>query len=349
MSPLRYLGTIALAFSSLCVVHTGLFVYQMGAPLPAEYWLYESRIVKRWLVRDLPSPKLLVAGGSNVLFGVDSALLEESLGVPTFNVSLHGRLFLWQTLPDVQADLAPGDHVLLIPGFETYPPAPRYDSWLTSQVMTWDAEYFWQRGAVEKIRFIGSVPFPRIVAGCLMQAIGRDLPGVAARRLRPPAEIIEEYERRSPSRVTDRASVYSPLNLTTRGDIDRTLDVPVDRSDYGLGGPFRENRDTWNTLKAFRDFCRAHDIRVYFSWPPMRRSRGLTSDPVRRQLLEIRRRVQELGIPILGEPEEFVYDKSLFSDTPYHLNHRGRDLRTRQLVRLLRDRLPFPEPAQGRR
>ena len=347
MSPSRYLGTAALAFSSLCAAHAGLFVYQMGAPLPAEYWLYESRVVKRWLIRDLPSPKLVVAGGSNALFGIDSALLEESLGIPTFNLSLHAGLFLWQTLPEAQAHLMPGDHVLLLPGYGAFPPRKRYDSWLADQVMTWDPEYFWHRGPVEKARFIGSVAFHRVVAGCLVQALGRDLPEVRQRRLRAPDEIIEEYKRRTPGRVTDTASVYSHLNLTARGDLDQTIDTPVSRADYGLAAAFREHRDTWNTLRAFCDYCRAHDVSVYLSWAPIRRSGrlDLRSEPARSHLLEIRRRILDLGIPILGEPEDFQYDRSLFADMPYHLNDRGRRQRTRQLAQLLRRRLPCRKPA----
>jgi len=332
-----------LTLACLCALHGGLFVYQLGAPFPAEYWLYGCRIVKERLIRDLRSPKLLVAGGSNVLFGIDSAMLEDSLEIPTFNLALHGEMFLWQTLPDVQAHVAPGDHVLLAPGWAAYEPQPRYNAWLIDQVMTWDTEYFWQRDVLEKARFVGSVPVPRLLAGCMLQAFGRNLPEAVQRRLPPPAEIIEEYEQRPEGRTTERALVYSHLNLSARGDIVQTVAGRIEREDYGLGEAFRENDDTWSTLRTFREYCYARGVRVHLTWPPTVRSRRrpvFQAEAVRAHLREIRRHVEEVGITVLGEPQEFEYDRSLFADTPYHLNARGRALRTREIIRLLGERLP---------
>jgi hypothetical protein len=341
VSAFRHLGITALTLVLLCLLHLGLFAYQLGAPMPAEYWLHECRVVKQALVRKVPSPKLIVVGGSNALVGIDSGVLEQSVGLPTFNLSLHGGLLLWQTLPDAEGILQPGDVVLLAPAYAAFSPKQRYDEWLTDQVMTWNTGYFKGLDPVEKARFVSAVPLRRILEGCLVEAFGGRLAGVEGRRIRPEAEILEEYERGGEYGVQETTDAYSPLNLTRRGDVMRTVSIRVERSDYGLSQPYQENQDTWRALRAFRDNCRAREVDVYVTWPPSVKSSLLDfeKEPVRRHLAEITRRFEDLQIPVLGEPHEFQYQRQLFSDLDSHLNDRGRSLRTARLAELLRQRL----------
>ncbi|MBD2546130.1 MULTISPECIES: hypothetical protein [Planktothricoides] len=50
---------------------------------------------------------------------------------------------------------------------------------------------------------------------------------------------------------------------------------------------------------------------------------------------------QTLNVPILGTPEEFMYEKSLFFNSVYHLSDRRRKQRTRQIMDFFsRSRVP---------
>ena len=44
---------------------------------------------------------------------------------------------------------------------------------------------------------------------------------------------------------------------------------------------------------------------------------------------------REHGLVYVGNPRNFMYDKSLFFDTEYHLSAEGRTLHTRKLIALL--------------
>jgi hypothetical protein len=46
--------------------------------------------------------------------------------------------------------------------------------------------------------------------------------------------------------------------------------------------------------------------------------------------------VAEAGIPVLGHPADFQYDRRLFADSGYHLTPEGRRLHTQRVERLLR-------------
>ena len=43
----------------------------------------------------------------------------------------------------------------------------------------------------------------------------------------------------------------------------------------------------------------------------------------------------KLEIPILGQPQDFIYPYRMFYDSFYHLNHEGRNLHTNRIIQLL--------------
>ena len=54
-----------------CLVLTGAyavaFVGQLGAPVAAEYWVPEMRMVKLQTAAEIPGRKVVIVGGSNAL------------------------------------------------------------------------------------------------------------------------------------------------------------------------------------------------------------------------------------------------------------------------------------------
>ena len=72
--------------------------------------------------------KLVLVGGSNLAFGLDSRMLEEGLDLPVVNMGMNAYLGLRFMLNEVRASLRSGDTVVLALEYETYfVPAP-YDA-----------------------------------------------------------------------------------------------------------------------------------------------------------------------------------------------------------------------------
>jgi hypothetical protein len=44
-----------------------------------------------------------------------------------------------------------------------------------------------------------------------------------------------------------------------------------------------------------------------------------------------------LDIPVLGYPNDFVFEDTLFYDTHYHLNKDGRIINTNKIIKILHD------------
>ncbi len=104
------------------VVKFGGFVLLQAVVLTGVYRLDagESRNSYMAVIRDkmhrlarLPSPKLVLVGGSNMAFGMDTPQLERSLGLPAVNMGLHAGLGVGLPLRLIRPHLKQGDVVVL--------------------------------------------------------------------------------------------------------------------------------------------------------------------------------------------------------------------------------------------
>ena len=72
-----------------------------------------SILDKHQRLKSLPSPRVILVGGSNVPFGIQSPLLERELRLPVVNMGLVARLGIDFMLGDVEREVRAGDIVLL--------------------------------------------------------------------------------------------------------------------------------------------------------------------------------------------------------------------------------------------
>ncbi|MDZ4853348.1 MAG: hypothetical protein SGJ26_00550 [Nitrospirota bacterium] len=323
-------------------MHLSLFFYQLGAPVKAEYWLYESTIVKHNLIAAIKEPKLVVLGGSSTLFGIDSALLEHTLGIPTINLALHAGFSFEHLVQEAQQYLQPHDHVLLSIEYYRYTRVNPYSLWFTNQMMTWDTAFFWRLPTPEKIRFILSVPMHRLVAGAIAQ-VSRERVGIFdQRRLSSPKEVIHRHAQHVLT-FSGTEIIYSALNLDRHGDAVTSGKSLVVDTDYGLTKPFVYSERVWDEFRRFAKFCRNRDISLYIAWPPSMKNikLDLASETVSAHLQNLRTQLQAHQLQTLGLPQEYQYDRELFSDTADHLTAIGRSTRTQALLHYLKQ-YPFP-------
>jgi plasmid stabilization system protein ParE len=94
------------------------------------------------------------------------------------------------------------------------------------------------------------------------------------------------------------------------------------------------NRHTLDDLNSVQDRAIEVGARAYFMYPSyIDRSYVINVaaiDSLARKLRE------NLEMPIIGTPRDFVFPKTYFFDTRYHLNWDARPIRTREMIDLLR-------------
>lgn len=333
----KYVSAIALSLTVLSVLYIGTFVYQLGAHVPAEYWIYETQIVKRELLaQHRGKKKILFVGGSSTFFGIDAGRIEQSLGIHTLNLGVSiGRPFD-VIVNEIAPYLQMGDIVILPLEYEHYRSETTYTEWFSNQMMAWDPDYFWQLNVAEKVRFMFSVLPQRVFLGVITKAAGSYIDSVKARELKPSTQILRLVHEAWSQPNYSPSKMYSFLNNDRHGAaIMRTPEPTVVSTGdpYELDLDFIESRYFWSTLQEFVLGCRSKGISVYFAWPPVVKGKlDFHSPRVKRAVAEIMRRMQDMAIPFLGTPSNFQYDIEDFTDSLYHLTREGRTEHTSRLL-----------------
>jgi hypothetical protein len=98
----------ALVLGSLGVLYFGPFPYKHQLAM---------LIDKRVMLTSKPAPRLILVGGSNLMFGVDSALLQQTLGLRVVNMGVFGGLGILAPLEVILPQVRPGDTVLMVPEY----------------------------------------------------------------------------------------------------------------------------------------------------------------------------------------------------------------------------------------
>jgi hypothetical protein len=108
----RYLAALGAAVAAwLIFAFAGLALWLQ--PGSEARWVAALYRQKEDIARTISSPKILVAGGSSALFGIEAAGIEESTGIPAVNFSTHAGLGLPYLLHRGARVLRSGDLLLL--------------------------------------------------------------------------------------------------------------------------------------------------------------------------------------------------------------------------------------------
>jgi len=100
----RLLQVVSLA---ACTV-LGLFL----ALHPDSKHYYQGSLIKSKLLEQTHSPRIIIVGGSNIAWGIDSELIENAFQRPTINAGLDVHIGIMPLL-EVREHLEPGDIIVI--------------------------------------------------------------------------------------------------------------------------------------------------------------------------------------------------------------------------------------------
>jgi hypothetical protein len=339
--PRRYLLTFVATVLAASALSGVALLFQLGAPVAAEYWLHPTKIVKLHLAERVEGRKILILGGSGALFGLDSERIERATHTATVNIAMHGGLSIDYMLDYARPLLRSGDMLLLSLEYEVYARDNVNTSWFTNNVMAWDPAYFLRLPFLDQIDFARATSGGRVAAGVLAQMFGQRLRQAHGRML-PSVDAILADMRHVWRDGRHRAAVlgrYSFHHLDERGDIQgqrgtKNLrkgehQTPTDVSARGIA-----EKPVWDRLQRLHDDCRRRNVRVVVVWPaiPAREAAAMGE-----AIDAIERHVKQIGLETLGRPRDAVFDDRLFFDTTYHLNEEGRAVRTGMVLNRLKE------------
>lgn len=263
------------------------------------------------LLSETPSPRIILAGGSNVSFGLDAELMQQKLGIPVINDGLHAGLGV-APLRELLDHLRPGDVVIL---------SLEYHLFSNTDAMEGDLAFLsdWIEYSPERIQYL-SDPWkrvPALYATMLQRKVNRK---------------VNTYL--FGGSLDEVRNVFIGTSYGRNGDFIGHLQqasTPRRKITFEPYPVFPVQEDIFLFLEGFHEKALAKGAEVYFEAPASRKSNcdttGVTSLESFYQTLE-----ERSSIPMLTPLEDVCLPDKYFFDTVYHLNAEGREWRTLRLI-----------------
>ena len=106
-----------LAFTLIPIGMYAYFIFLL--PVHEEVYIQAYK-PKCELLANTPSPRLILVGGSNLSFGVDSKRMADSLHLPVINVALHAGIGLKFIIDDLTSRIRKGDIIVVAPEYNHF-------------------------------------------------------------------------------------------------------------------------------------------------------------------------------------------------------------------------------------
>lgn len=271
---------------------------------------YQGSILKLDLLKTIPSPRVIITGGSNVAFGIDSKLIEENLGLPVIN---HGLVVGLGVAPvkELRDYIKPGDIIVI---------SLEYYNFSDNVAFFGYPDYLsdWIEFSPKRIKYLPNPvsDMPNIFTIMLQRKVNRQinyyLYGKSLDQLR---------------------EIYTGDKFNVFGDFTGHLNLnPIDQSDIGASAyPVNILDEAYTFLAEFNRYAVSKGARVYYEPQPNRQT-NCEATGVKRLERFYKTLQKETSIPILTPLDQLCLPDGYFFDTPYHLNAEGRNIRTVYLI-----------------
>jgi len=300
---------ISLLHVSLLTAGLIALVFLAIGPDPDHYFAGSS--IQIDLLKNTPSPRMILVGGSNVSFGIDAELMQRTLGIPVINDGLHAGLGV-APLRELQEYLRAGDIVII---------SLEYQLFSSRDVMEGDLTFLsdWIEYAPERMNYLSN-PWreaPALYATMLQRKVNRQ---------------VNTYL--FGGSLDEVRNVFIGTQYNSNGDFIGHLDqdsTPRRKISFEPYPVSSIQNEIFNFLEEFHQTAREKGVEVYFEAPASRKfnceNTGDASMATFFKTFE-----ERSSIPVLTPVEDVCLPDKYFFDTAYHLNAEGRQVRTERLI-----------------
>ena len=266
---------------------------------------YPDKMAK---IDTLSSPRLIIVGGSNAAFGLNTKRIADSLNINVFNTALHAGIGLRLQLDDVSRRLRQGDKIIILPEYGQFTSVLNGDDGdpaLTNAVLYSKSDIFLLLNGKQWYKFISGIG--QHIHGNLNSLLTAD----STKELDYSAYNFDEYG----DEVKHR---YKP---------SKTFDFQIDRQTE----PTRESiLYLSNKVKELKN----NGISVYI-YPPVTIEKYFNQH--KELINNISKSLDTEDIPFIVKPIDHVEPDSCAFDTPYHMNAIGVEDFTDGLIKELKE------------
>jgi hypothetical protein len=137
--------------------------------------------------------------------------------------------------------------------------------------------------------------------------------------------------------------LYGAHRINSRGDQKKTSNKYKTKQMYKelenykankYGEEFDKDSISWDYLNSFVSWCKQRNVKVIFTPSTLMYFDTYKSDAKEKWFYEnLPNEVRKMGWVYIGNPYDYMYDKSLYFNTDFHLTNEGRDIRTKQMIK----------------
>ncbi len=260
-------------------------------------------------IESIDEPKIIIVGGSSVPFGVDSALMEEMLGMPVVNFGLYATLGTKLMLDLSRPSINEGDIIVI---------APETDAQTYS--LFFNAEAAWQ--AVDSDYSL----LPKIAKDNLGAMIG-GLWKFAAQKVK--------YA--SSGTALDPTGVYNLSSFNEYGDIVyprdyNTMPLMYDSTLQIKFTPDIISDEFVDYVNEYVAYAEKQGATVLFSFAPMNED-AIDPETTLEDLKAFAGYIEEnFDAKLISNPNNYLYQSGYFYDSNFHLNSAGMTVHTVNLA-----------------
>lgn len=240
--------------------------------------------------------KVVIIAGSNGQFSIDSKVIADSLNIPVVNTCAHAGIGVRMQFEMYKELLSKGDIVVFCP--EYYSGARRlYGESAIIRILSTHMPKAYMKVSMRQWYFV-------------FKYIGIHY---------------SEAEKHKNSKPFEGA--YSLSSVNRYGDISFPREHKEIKVSYNLKGAMDD--ETTAYYRYIHDYAKEKGIRLVYLPPTLMESAYLSQ---KAQIGSLASFMKTHDIPFRAAPERYVFNDSLFFDTPYHMTSRGAVIRTKRVV-----------------
>lgn len=295
-----------------------LWLNAIGVPTSSSKWMYDAYAIKANRASILNNrPAIVIVGGSNTLFGINSELLESLTGYPVINTGVNAGLLLSYTLYSADRFIKPNDIVVMMLEYPMYNYQGEVGESLIDYTLARAPDYFYHANLADKIRLVFMAPLKRLLVGT---------------RFNPDSN--------------QSSGIYNAVNINAYGDQINTgnayfteailSELNSNSSARSYGRLRNPDGQGWKKIEAFVSDRQATNPCIFLMPPAFLENAYYRQNSVERYFYDnLSNDARRHNLTFLGQPFDFMYERRHFFNTDYHLRDEGRDLHTRSVAALL--------------
>ena len=298
------------------LVWVGVVFGQVGNPTKTSQWIFDAYEKKYEIAKSIKKRKIIVVAGSNALFGVDSKMLRRAFGMPVVNYGVNAGIELPLTLFLAKRVINKGDIIISPLEYPMYSYDGTAGVQMIDYILSREISLFWRLSLYEQFYILWHVSMKRVWDGYFNQSKTKVTKGLYG------AHHIDENGDQINTQVKYRSAWMF-------GEVINNYAKKPEK----YGEEFDKGAMGWGYLDNFVQWCKKRDVSIVFIPSTLLKDKSYFNDEKEKWFYEnISKEVRDRGWDFVGNPYSFMYDKSLYFNTNFHLIEKAKDIRTKQII-----------------